>query len=68
MQKITPNDVALAIGSSPLLIRAFIRSGSCPYGDAFLRDGKENYSYIIYPEKLVEYYGADRLREAGLDV
>ena len=52
-KKITPADVAEALGVSSDLVRLFLREGKFPFGTAVKHD--ERYSYIIFPERFRKY-------------
>ncbi|MBQ6945393.1 MAG: hypothetical protein IJN43_13860 [Ruminococcus sp.] len=55
--KMKVEDVARMSGHSPQTIRLGLRLGIFDFGTAFKREGSENFTYIIYPEKVYELYG-----------
>ena len=55
--KMTVEDVARISGHGAQTIRLGLRMGIFDFGTAFKREGSENFTYIIYPEKVYELYG-----------
>lgn len=54
----TVNEVAKLLGKSPLTIRVGLQQGIFPFGVALkTREGRKNYTYIIYPELVKQYCG-----------
>ena len=52
----TVNEVAKLLGKSPLTIRVGLQQGVFPFGVALkTREGRKNYTYVIYPEKVKEF-------------
>lgn len=58
MERMTINECAKLTGLSPLTIRVGLQQGALPFGAAFkTQESNHNYTYVIYPEKVKEYFG-----------
>lgn len=50
-------DIAKALGVSPETVYMGLRKNVFDFGTAFKKDGKQNYTYVLYPEKVKEVIG-----------
>ncbi len=55
--KILINDVAKALGVSPETVRVGLQQNVFSFGTAFKKPGRQNYTYVIYPEAVKRYIG-----------
>ena len=51
------NDIAKALGVSPETVRIGLQQNVYPFGTAFKKPGKQNFTYVLFPEKVKEYIG-----------
>lgn len=57
--KTTIKEVAELLGQSQETIRMGLQLGVYPFGAAFKKPGKKNWTYTIYPAKVREYLGGE---------
>lgn len=57
MEKIKITTIAQALGVSPETVRVGLQQSIFPFGVAFKKPGRRNYSYVIYPEAVKQYIG-----------
>lgn len=50
-------DVAKALGVSPETVREGLKLGVYDFGVAFQKQGKTNYTYVLYPKVVERYIG-----------
>lgn len=57
MEKIKIDDIAQALGVSPETVRMGLQQNVYPFGTAFKKPGRQNYTYVLYPAKVAEIVG-----------
>ena len=50
-------DIAKALGVSPETVYMGLRLGVYPFGTAFKKEGKQSYTYVLYPKVVERYIG-----------
>ena len=51
------NDLYKLTGICPQTIRVGLQQQLFPFGTAFKLPGNKKYTYVLYPEKVKEYFG-----------
>lgn len=59
--------IARASGCDVQTIRMLLQSDKCVFGTALKKEGKKNFIYILYPQKVKELFGVEVVERSEHD-